>query len=265
MRRALLIILALVVHAVPAAAQITNFSRDVNSSIDLGLAWLDQAGAFRNPSASGNAAGLTALALLEKRESADLRSHPRGYRNALPADRNRLDQVMPFIIARSRNAGFYAYRDGADTMAMAVYLLTGGPDQAGALASIRATFDRMINNQGGHGYWCYSNGGCQDSSTTQLTMAGLAAARAVFINPGFRDDARVQRLNVAVARNCQRYASAARAICTPTNAATATTRLRAQLASRPPGAVVPDHRGRRHQQRLRPGLPAVAVQPLPLR
>ena len=24
------------------------------------------------------------------------------------------------------------------------------------------------------GYWCYNNGGCNDSSTTQLVMAGLA-------------------------------------------------------------------------------------------
>ena len=173
MRRALLLLIALA--AAPASAQITNFSRDVSRSIDLGLAWLDQSGAFRNPSAAGDAAGLTALALLEKRESEDARAAHVGYRNSLPADKARLDQVMAFIINRSRNAGFYAYRDGADVMALSVYILTGGPDQNGALASLRNAVDRMLANQGGHGYWCYNSGGCQDSSTTQLTMAGLAA------------------------------------------------------------------------------------------
>ncbi|MEZ4468776.1 MAG: thrombospondin type 3 repeat-containing protein, partial [bacterium] len=196
----LLALCAVIGWSTTATAQVTRFSEDVARSIDAGLAYLDGRGAFNNPSSAGDAAGLTALALLEKRESADPNALFQGYANANAADRARLDRVMAFIIARSRNVGFYAYREGGDAMALAVYLRTGGPQRNEALASLNAIFDRMIANQGGAGYWCYSNGGCNDSSTTQLVMAGLAAARGVYSDPAFADANRLNQLNQAVAR-----------------------------------------------------------------
>ena len=39
-------------------AQVTNFSSDVNASIDRGLGWLDAVGAFNNPSSAGNSVKL---------------------------------------------------------------------------------------------------------------------------------------------------------------------------------------------------------------
>jgi len=184
----------------------TNFSRDVAASIDRGIDWLDRSGAFANGSAAGDAAGLAAIALLEKRQSADPNAAPIGYANANAQDRNRLDQVMTFIINRSNGARFYAYRDGADLMAMSVYLRSGGPLQAQALQSITSTFDRIANSQGGDGYWCYSDGSCRDSSTTQLVMAGVAAARGVFADPAFSDPGRLDTLNAAANRTRQGYA-----------------------------------------------------------
>jgi hypothetical protein len=62
--------------AASAGAQTTNFSQDVSTSIDRGLAWFDNNGTWSNPSSAGDAAGLAALALLEKRESADLSASP---------------------------------------------------------------------------------------------------------------------------------------------------------------------------------------------
>ncbi|MCA9526768.1 MAG: thrombospondin type 3 repeat-containing protein, partial [Myxococcales bacterium] len=183
-----------------AFAQVTRFSEDVARSIDAGLAYLDGRGAFNNPSSAGDAAGLAALALLEKRESADPNALFQGYANANAADRARLDRVMAFIIARSRNANFYAYREGGDAMALSVYLRTGGPQRNEAVASLNAIFDRMRANQGAGGYWCYNNGGCEDSSTTQLVMAGLAAARGVYGDPNFADANRLNQLNQAVSR-----------------------------------------------------------------
>ena len=147
--------LGLLLSVSSASAQVTNFSRDVAASIDLGLAYLDGRGAFNNPSAAGDAAGLTALALLEKRESADQNAGVLGYNGANDADKARMRTVLAYIINRSRGASFYAYRDGADMMALSVFIHTGGPDQAGALASLNALVDRVIRFQNGGGYWCY--------------------------------------------------------------------------------------------------------------
>ena len=188
-----------------AQAQETNFSRDVATSIDRGLLWLDQQGAFNNPSSAGDAAGLVALTLLEKRASADQNAQPSGYLNASPADQARIERVMTYIINRAAGNNFYAYRDGGDLMALSVYLRSGGPSQAGALNSIRSVFDRMAANQNDSGYWCYNNGGCNDSSTTQLTMAGLAAARGVFNEPAYPDPARLARLNQLAAASGAGY------------------------------------------------------------
>ncbi|MBU0553005.1 hypothetical protein KKF91_05375, partial [Myxococcota bacterium] len=210
MRRAYGAALLSVVLAMPAMAQPTNFSRDVSSAIDLGLQRFANANAFANPSAAGNAAGLVALALLEKRQNADPNADRVGYQNASAADKARLDAIMAFVISRARSSGFYAYRDGADLMALSVYLRTGGPDQAGARAAINAVFDRIRGNQNGDGYWCYNNGGCSDSSTTQFAMAGLGAAKAVFGDDRYRDAAREGQLDQVTLRGRRGYQNFAR-------------------------------------------------------
>ncbi len=189
--------------ASPVQAQISNFGRDVESSIDRGLAWIDSQGGF-GPN-SGEASGLVALTLLEKRVSADQRAAAQGYANATPADQQRIENIMSFIINNHTGAGFYAYRDGADLMALSIYLRSGGPNQGGALQAIDTLFDRISGNQNGGGYWCYSDSGCDDSSTTQLAMAGLAAARAVFNDPAYSDPGRLGRLNQMAALTAQAY------------------------------------------------------------
>lgn len=187
------------VFAAPAAAQITNFSTDVATAIDRGLDFADAQGWFQNgcPLAGhGDATGLITLALLEKRADANQNALSQGYANANPVDQARIDSAINFIITRvaaSAAADFQAYQDGADLMALSLYWRTGGPDQAGAISAIDKIFDRISVNQGAHGYWCYTNGACQDSSTTQLVMAGLAGARGVFLSNG--DAARLATLN----------------------------------------------------------------------
>ena len=191
--------------AAPAAAQVTNFSDDVATAIDRGLAWHDAQGHFADPStcSGGEGAGLPALALLEKRADANYNTLSQGYAGASAADQARMDSVLGYIITRQQGGpSFYAYRDGADTMALSLYLRTGGPDQMGALAALNAAVDRILMNQGAHGYWCYNDGSCMDSSTTQLVMAGLAAARAIYIGP-YPDAVRLASLDAAAlnARN----------------------------------------------------------------
>ncbi len=197
--------IAVLVLPISSSAQVTNFSTDVATAIDRGLSWLDARGAFNNPSSAGEAAGLVALAILEKRVSADLRADTVGYANSTPVDQARIDRVMASIIGRAPGGNFYAYRDGSDLMALAVYLRTGGPNQAGALQGVQSVFDRIVNNQAATGYWCYSGPNCPDSSTTQFAMAGLAAARGVFNDPAYEDPARAARLDQAAALSAQGY------------------------------------------------------------
>ncbi|MCK6569632.1 thrombospondin type 3 repeat-containing protein [Myxococcota bacterium] len=198
MRHVLALTLALVclcARPLDAHAQISRFAEDVATAIDRGIGYFDASGAFANPSPAGDAAGLVALALLERRVSADPDAPAAGYRNATPADQARLDRIVTYILGRARNAAYGSYRDGADLMAVSLYLRSGGPDQAGALAVMQAIFDRMANNQGATGYWAYGAPGSLDSSTTQFAIAGLAAARAVFTDPAYADAARAARLD----------------------------------------------------------------------
>ncbi len=200
--RTLSFLAACLLFASPAAAVITNFSTDVETAIDNGLAWHAAQGHFDNPSTcppggAGDGAGLVALAMLEKREDANQNAVSQGYALAPPADQALLDTAIAYIIGRVAGSPFYAYEDGADLMALSLYWRTGGPDVAGSIAAINEITDRILANQGVHGYWCYSNGLCQDSSTTQLVMSGLAAARAVFLANG--DAVRLNALNAATA------------------------------------------------------------------
>lgn len=209
MKRALLI-LGLLGMAGSASAQITNFSTDVAASIDAGIGWLDAQGAFNNPSSAGDGAGLAALALLEKRASADQLAVSIGYAGANAADQARMDRVIEYIRARATNNRFAAYRDGADMMAMAVYLRTGGPNRAAVLTAMNNTVDRSLGGQNPAGYWDYSGGVRTDSSTTQLVMAGLAAARGLYTDPDFADAGRLAAVNQATARCRQAYVNNAR-------------------------------------------------------
>lgn len=211
MKRRTGLALALTVASLGAAgaaqAAASRFSTDVSTAIDRGLAWMANSGAYNATSSAGNAAGLAAIALLEKRVSADQNAAQAGYANATAADKTRIQNVITYIINNHTNQTFYAYRDGANLMALSVYLRTGGPSQASAQASIRTIFDRVRTNQSAAGYWCYSNGGCNDSSTTQLVMAGLAAAKAVFTDPNYADATRAAQLDTLVTKTANAYAS----------------------------------------------------------
>ncbi len=182
--------LALTLAPAPAAAQITNFSTDVATAIDRGLDYADNEGWFDNgcpPAGHGDGTGLIALALLEKRADANQNALSQGYADANAVDQARMDAALAYIINRvaaSDPNDFQAYQDGADLMATSLYYRTGGPDQAGAISAINKIVDRIAPNQGAHGYWCYTDGSCRDSSTTQLVMAGLAAARGVYLGNG---------------------------------------------------------------------------------
>ncbi len=191
-------------------AEETNFSRDVASAIDDGIDWLDSQNVFSNPAGlSGgyqNAIGLAALAMLERRVSADQNASPSGYENATPADQQKIQTLMTYIINRATGASFYAYRDGADLMAISLYVRTGGPNTAAAITAINRIFDRINSNQGGYGFWHYRGPG-NDSSTTQLVVAGLAGAKAVFSDPRFSDPIRLGQLNTLVTNAANAYAN----------------------------------------------------------
>ncbi|MEE2787858.1 MAG: thrombospondin type 3 repeat-containing protein, partial [Myxococcota bacterium] len=65
--------------------------------------------------------------------------------------------------------------------------------------------DRTVAQQSAGGYWCYTNGSCDDSSTTQMVMAGLAAARTVYADPDTRDAQRLTTLNQRTLRTRNWY------------------------------------------------------------
>ena len=219
--------------AAGTAHAVTPFEQDVTTSIDDGIAWLDSTGAFNNPSSAGDAVGLTTLALLEKRASGDPDDPPQGYSGASAADQARLRRTVRYMINQinAQGAGFYAYRDGAYMMALSLYMRTGGPDKDSAAGSpeldgapltlveaMNRVVDRTLANQrvgiadgaapypDNNGYWCYTNNGCRDSSTTQLVVAGLSAALGLYSDPAFLDNARFSAVQAAAARSRQAYA-----------------------------------------------------------
>jgi hypothetical protein len=201
----------------------TNFEQDVSTAIDRGIEWLAGAGAFSNPSAAGDASGLPMLALLEKRASGDPGDPPQGYEGASATDQGRLRTAAAYILDRANETSFYAYRDGNWMFALSEYALTGGPDKS-VLApgdadyqTIKQVMDRLVDrslsNQGTggyEGYWCYTDGFCADSSTTQFVVAGLAAAKAFYTSSGtgdepFADAVRAAAVDTALARTRAAY------------------------------------------------------------
>lgn len=209
---------AMSLASVAAHAQ-TAFEQDVGTAIDRGIEWLANNGAFNNPSSAGDAAGLPMLALLEKRASGNPDDPPQGYAGAGATDQGRLRTAAAYILDRVNESTFYAYRDGAFMYALSEYALSGGPDKD-VLApgnvdyqtiteAMNALVDRTLAAQRqapaypnaiDQGYWCYTNNGCEDSSTTQFAAAGLAAAKAFYTDPAFTDAARVAAIDAALLR-----------------------------------------------------------------
>ena len=119
-RSSLLALACLVISPCWGQAQITTFSQDVNQSINDGLNWLDAQGAFNANSTAGNAAGLVAWCCLKSPVPLTERHSP-GLTDAAAGDKTRIQRVIRYIINRS-NGSFAAYRDGADMMALSMYL-----------------------------------------------------------------------------------------------------------------------------------------------
>jgi hypothetical protein len=205
-----------------AAHAATPFEQDVSTSIDRGITWLANAGAYNNPSSAGYASGLPMLALLEKRASGIATDPPQGYTGANATDQGRLRNAASYILDLANETGFYAYGDGAWMFALAEYAMTGGPDKS-VLApgnadyeTIKQAMDRLVDralaNQrsdafgASRGFWCYSNNGCADSSTTQFVVAGLASAKAFYTSNksgdggSYNDAARAAAITTALDR-----------------------------------------------------------------
>lgn len=109
------------------SAQVTAFSEDVHEGINRGLDYAAAQNWFINgcpPAGHGDATGLIALALLEKRADANQNAISQGYANANAIDQSRADLVIALLIDRVVNSapnGFQAYQDGADLMALSLY------------------------------------------------------------------------------------------------------------------------------------------------
>jgi hypothetical protein len=220
----LLLGLALGFSATLSQAAVTNFSTDVATSIDRGLDYLANSSAFGpSPGSCGGdgqnarARGLALLALLEKRASGDPDDDPQGYAGANPSDQERMRNAVACMLDNTNETTFYAYRDGNYLMGLALYLRTDGPDKGETpeipnipdyddlITAINRLVDRTLPNQNVAGYWCYTNSGCDDSSTTQFAVAGLAAAKAVYSDATWSDPGRLASVNTALANARQAY------------------------------------------------------------
>jgi hypothetical protein len=218
---------ALLLLTQPVQAQ-SRLERDVGTAIDRGLTYLANIGAYDNPSALRDGSGLALLALLEKRIDNVPYLPIQGYARATAAEQARLRSAAAYILDRAGEAGYYAYRDGSDLMALSVYAVTGGPDK-GEVAEIPASADyetivqvmnrltdrivQNIRNPGNagadpvnHGYTCYTNAGCEDSSTTLFAVAGLSAAKSFYLHEPYVDLARVAAINAELARSRTAFA-----------------------------------------------------------
>jgi hypothetical protein len=229
--------IAVLTLASPRAGAVTPFQQDVATAINSGLAYLDTQGAYNNPSNAGWAAGITTLALLEKRASGNPSDPAQGYSGASAADQARLRRSVAYMVGLLTNNGFYAYGYGGGLSALTEYLATGGPEAckspctAGQLLvtpvelqnlanTVIGTVDLAVDrsfaaqrtlangfpNDFNQGYWCYNAGNCTDSSTTQYAALGLSAARALYNNPSFGDPgARLPKIQSALMLARQAY------------------------------------------------------------
>ena len=211
---------ALCITALSAQA-LTPFETDVNDAIDDGLQYARTGNHF---TVYTEANGLSLLALLQKE------TIPAGYDGLTVAGDKTLAQNAACILIDNANfgdrGGFYSYYDGQVLMGLSVYLSTGGPDTPAAAAghscvgrSARATINKVVDRAlaaqtGGvpaatscAGFWGYNTTGC-DSSTTQFTSAGLAAAKAFYSAKGeSADKVRIPLLDTALTRISDAYAA----------------------------------------------------------
>ena len=218
---------------------VTPFEQDVSTSIDRGLEYLNNIGAFGPVPGNGfgscftnsnqEARGLALLALLEKRASGDPNDPPQGYENASATDQERMRIAVSCMLTQVNSTPTpfgTSYRNGNYMMGLALYLRTGGPDRGAhpdlpaalpldLLGAINNMTDTLLSYQisaapgvgSNNGYWCYgpSFATCPDSSTTQFAVAGLAAAKAVYSDAAFADPARLASINAALAEARQAY------------------------------------------------------------
>ena len=181
----------------------TPFQNDVTTSINLGIEYMNTAGAYIG--SAGDATGLAVEALLEKRASGNPADPPSGYTGASATDKARLRSAVIYMInqTNSNGASLTTYRDGQRLFALSGYALTGGPDKSvlGTTITIKQAMDiltdKIVSNQSAAGYWCYNNGGCTDSSTTQFASAGLQAARTFYQSPNAGDTPYVDPIRAA--------------------------------------------------------------------
>ena len=218
--KAMLLGVALCLGGVPAQSAITPFSQDVSDAIDDGLDYLKAQSAFTSAGGSQRQTrGLTLLALLEKRASADPDAAPLGYANASAADQALAQQAVGLILTDASygaaRASFYAYYHGQNMMALSLYANTGGPEvNSPPNMTLRQAIDKLVDQTiatqqvtVGHvceGFWGYSGPGC-DSSTTQFAIAGLAAAKGYYLQNG-DPGGRVAQIDAATARTAEGYA-----------------------------------------------------------
>lgn len=207
----------------PAVWSATPFGVDVTDAIDDGLDYLRSQNVFTNSSDTyAQARGLCLLALLEKRASADFDAAVNGYANSSPADKLLAEAAVKLILENTNygaaRAGFYAYSHGQNMMALSLYARTGGPLPPGYAGpyTLRTAIDKLVDqtvaaqtlgvpsNANSAGYWGYTGNGA-DSSTTQFAIAGLAAAKAFYLNEG-DPGSRVVPIDVALARTRDAYA-----------------------------------------------------------
>ncbi len=209
--------------AAGAAGAVTPFEADVTSSIDKGIEWLATAGAYNNPSSAGEAAGLTLLALLEKRPAGQgLDASPQGYVGANATDQERMRKTVAYILGQVEKRSVrclvsgWCLRDGARPVSEDGWRgswhrarAAGGACRTTCMArstrsSIASRATRMRRAIGRYGP---SYTGCNDSSTTQFVTAGLAALRSVFGDVGkpWADATRLAELEAMVAKTRQAY------------------------------------------------------------
>ncbi|NJD31194.1 MAG: hypothetical protein FIB04_04845 [Gammaproteobacteria bacterium] len=221
------------------ATTVSNFGADVNSAIDLGLAYLNSNGAFSGyPSCTSagyygrQVRGLPLLALLEKRVSSDINSEPQGYKNASADDQTRMRKAVSCILQDIQSDSYYTqavrvYTYGNWLMGLSLYARTGGPGKGStaeipndaALIDLAPAIDKMTDTlltlQGSStngcasstclGMWGYAEPG-DDSSTTQFAAAGLSAAKAYYKAVGDAG-ARISKITTALSATRKAYAT----------------------------------------------------------
>ena len=184
---------ALSLVPVESQAEITPFSTEVYEAIEIGVDWLvanqNGSGYWSTGTNPAWGAGVCALAFLEHPTGPDWAARPRGYIGLEDDARAALDLTVCHMVNTQWSNGYYGYGTGATTMALSRYLATGGPDDLECadntvLATIERAVTLMRSNQGGHGAWCYSNGGCEDLSVTRFVALGLSTAEAFVADAG---------------------------------------------------------------------------------